>query len=903
MAKTLLDANQVIKFSNLLPNLLTPGLFIDATKRKTYEITMRQGLHDFGLGVDFEKTEAWGYHSRSAPLWDNLGLNYLGPTIVAQEDVPISVRWINRLPDTHLLDADSTPHGAAESLKDGVAVQPHLHGGLTVASSDGNPFATEAFLNQEKFDYRNEQDPSTSWYHDHALGITRLNVYSGLAGFYIIRDDQDTGVADNPHTPAYDGNPLDLPANFDPYTPKNPLDDLNYEFPIAIQDKTFDSNGDLYYPAIPGDPLAGPGGEVVPVVPGEDAFGTPNEFPGSPSSPTVVAEYGGDIMIVNGVAWPKLDVEPRTYRFRLLNGSDSRFYNLDLPGELKFHVIGSDNGLLDGAAVPVDELPIGPGERYDVIVDFKGLEGQAITMTNVHPGDGPVFNDPQTTGQIMQFNVQNVAPSISDPVDPQWKQDLRPDPADEIPVWSNNNDGTWSSQFGDTTTILGEHSLAIFEGLDNYGRLFPHLGTVNEGSLLWAEDVDTGLLNPTGEAEAAPAETIIAGEYTLFEIYNTTPDAHPIHLHGTEFQILERQNISFTLLEDRTDDLEGGQYLTAKFADTNMDGEVNSLDIELLDDSTPAAAYESGFKDTAIVNPDERILVVAKFDPELLDDRNIGAAGKYVWHCHILSHEDHEMMRPLQVLAPPSNPNALFFSPGNDKPSIGDAEDIIYFDGNDGYHVFFDGSDVGLGRANIDAFDIIDGAILMSFDRSVTLDGLGRVDDSDVVKFTPDPDSVDTTAGTFTSYLDGSDLGLTNNSEDIDALTKMADGSLIFSTTGTASLRVQAEDDYLRVKDEDLVRYDPTSGDLSLYFDGSDVALRNNREDVNAASISDGELLLSTEGKFKVSGLSGQNEDIFSFAPSSIGEHTSGSFGSDLFFDGSESGFNGNVNAFDIGIG
>lgn len=681
MATEKLDGKSINKFVNPLPNLLTPGLYIDATAGGNYEITMSQGLHDFGLGAGFDPTFAWGYHSDDAPLWDTIelpndvGLDYLGPTIVAKEDVPISVQWFNNLPDNHLLNADDTPHGAKESLNGGVHVQPHVHGGLTAASSDGNPFANNAFLGTEIYNYRNAQDPATIWYHDHALGITRLNVYAGLAGFYIIRDDQDTGVADNPNTEVYDGNPLGLPANFDPGTPDNPNDDLNYEFPIVIQDKTFDTAGNLYYPAFTGDPLAGPGNQTVPAVPGVDAFGTVNPFPGGANEPTVVAEYGGDVMVVNGVAWPTLDVEPRTYRFRFLNGSDSRFYTLKLPGGVDFQVIGSDNGLLDGPAVATRNLPIGPGERYDVIVDFSGQEGKTLTLRNEQGGTGarPVFNDPQTSGQIMQFNVLDVKPSIPDPVDPKWQDDLR---TDTIPVWTKNADGSWSSDIdldGDgnpeTTTDAGDHALAIFEGLDDYGRLFPHLGTVEEGSLLWAEDPDTGKLvegdqpgNPgVGFSKAAEAETVTAGEYTLFEIYNTTPDSHPIHLHGTEFQVLERQKIQFTLLEEATytdpnyDPLTNPNadpppaYLTSKFADTNNNG-IAYDDITLLGKATPAAAFESGFKDTAIVKPGERVVVVAKYDEALLQaDAGFGGAGNYVWHCHILSHEDHEMMRPLKL--------------------------------------------------------------------------------------------------------------------------------------------------------------------------------------------------------------------------------------------------------------
>ena len=641
---TKLDGRTVSKFINPLPNLLTPGLFIDAIGGVTYDITMSQGQHQFGLTLDginfFAPTDAWGYSSSYAPEYT---LNYLGPTIVAQEGVPISIDWINALPGPHLLDVDTTLHGAPESYEnETVHVQPHVHGGLTVASSDGNPFATDAFLGTETYNYRNAQSALTSWYHDHALGITRLNVYAGLAGFYIIRDDKDTGIGDNPQTPV-DENPLDLPSNYFgvDYTggPGSGVDpDAAYELPIVIQDKTFDSTGNLYYPAIPGDPLAGPGNLTVAVPPGVQ-----NPFPGAPTSPTVVPEYGGDVMIVNGVAWPTLNVDPRTYRFRLLNGSDSRFYELRLPGGVNFQVIGTDNGLLDGPAVPVRNLRIAPGERYDVIIDFSQQAGNTLTLRNVEGGKGarPIFNDPQTTGQIMQFNVQNVVPSISDPVNPQWKIDLRPN--ETLPVWTKNGNGTWTSTVG-TTTLPGTHALAVFEGLDPYGRIFPHLGTVNEGSLLWAD--------ANGDVVPRPAETVTADAYTLFEVYNTTPDSHPIHLHGTEFQILERQRFKATLL---TKDLltEGGLIAQGStIADTSGDGLINTNDITLLGRPTPVPAYEAGLKDTAIVDPGERILVVAKYDSSLLNDPIAGAAGKYVWHCHILSHEDHEMMRPLQVEPP-----------------------------------------------------------------------------------------------------------------------------------------------------------------------------------------------------------------------------------------------------------
>ncbi|MEL7313415.1 MAG: hypothetical protein AAFN08_00490 [Cyanobacteria bacterium J06559_3] len=241
--------------------------------------------------------------------------------------------------------------------------------------------------------------------------------------------------------------------------------------------------------------------------------------------------------------------------------------------------------------------------------------------------------------------------------------------------------------------------------------------------------------------------------------------------------------------------------------------------------------------------------------------------------------------------------DAFFFSTERDS-ALGQGEDIVQFDGDADFSVFFDGSSLGLDRATIDAFDIIsDTVILMSFKDEVTLDGLGEVDDSDVVKFTATALGEGTTAGSFDLHLDGSELGLTRNEEDIDALTRMADGSLVFSTQGNASFTSG-----LKSRDEDLVRYDPTSGDVSLYFDGSDVRLNKNGEDVNAVALQGEKLVLSTSGAFTVKGVKGRDEDAFSFTPSSLGDHTNGTFDSERFLDGSEFGFHGDLIAVDFGV-
>ena len=242
--------------------------------------------------------------------------------------------------------------------------------------------------------------------------------------------------------------------------------------------------------------------------------------------------------------------------------------------------------------------------------------------------------------------------------------------------------------------------------------------------------------------------------------------------------------------------------------------------------------------------------------------------------------------------------NTFFFSADGDS-SVGNLtvadEDVVFFDGAD-FSLFFDGSDVLPSSAEISAFDVIsDTEILLSFDSALTIEGVGFVDDSDVVKFTADSFGAGNTAGSFELYLDGSNLGLTRGSEDIDALTRMADGSLVFSTTGNAQLS-----NGLRSKDEDLISFNTLTGELSLYFDGSDVGLTAGGEDLDAVGIREEQLLFSTTGNFAVEGLSGRDEDAFTFTPSLLGGETSGSFGNELFFDGSEVGFTGDLSGIDF---
>jgi spore coat protein A len=235
----------------------------------------------------------------------------------------------------------------------------HLHGGHTESASDGLPEAwyTRNFRETGRdfvkrlYKYDNDQQAATLWYHDHALGITRLNVYAGLAGFYLLRDKNENKlIADNI-----------LPSG-------------DHEIEVVIQDRMVDAEThQLYYPAVEGDAA------YADFITHEGA--TP------PGGPSILAEFFGDIILVNGKAWPKLDVEPRKYRIRLLNGSDSRFYVLSFMDELPWFQIGTDNGLLSSAidipdpvSTPGRELIIAPGERMDLILDFSGNSGRNLSF-------------------------------------------------------------------------------------------------------------------------------------------------------------------------------------------------------------------------------------------------------------------------------------------------------------------------------------------------------------------------------------------------------------------------------------------------------------------------------------------------------------------------------------------
>lgn len=492
-----------------------------------YEVVMKEITQQ--LHRDMPKTKLWGYEG-----------SYPGPTIEALSYKPIIVKWINNLPiKKHLLPVDTTIHGAGPDTPK-VRTVVHVHGANVPPENDGYPEAwfTRNFSNvgpyftREEYYYPNKQEATTLWYHDHAIGITRLNVYAGLAGFYILRNT--------------DEDKLNLPKE-------------KYEIPLVIQDRSFNEDGSLFYPTQPDPP--------VPEV-----------------NPSIVPEFFGDTILVNGKVWPYLEVEPRKYRFRLLNGSNSRFYRLSFDfgqgdPNFKWIQIGTDGGFLE-KPVELNQLILAPAERADVILDFTDFYGKEIIITNDAPTPFPMGDDPDpnTTGQIMKFKVT-------------------------LPL-----EGTDTSTIPNTLNTIKHLSeknavnfrnLTLEESTDKYGRLMMMLN-----GMMWDDPI---------------TEKVKLNSIEVWNMINLTVDTHPMHLHLVQFQILNRTPF-------------------------DVDAYMATGELIYTGPPEPPESNERGWKDTFRTPPGYVSRIIAKFGHY---------TGRYVWHCHILEHEDHDMMRPYKVLKKP----------------------------------------------------------------------------------------------------------------------------------------------------------------------------------------------------------------------------------------------------------
>ncbi|MFW2387110.1 MAG: lysyl oxidase family protein [Polyangiales bacterium] len=463
-----------------------------------YEIAMTEFTQQ--LHSDLPPTTVWGYDG-----------TFPGPTIEATADERVTVDWVNDLRDgqgaprtDHYLPVDLCPHGP-NMFGSTPRTVVHLHGAHTTEESDGYPEDTTLPGESNFYEYPNHQLPATLWYHDHALGITRLNVYMGLAGFYLIRDafEQSLGLPDG-----------------------------EYEVPLVIQDRSFNVDGSFRYP--------------------EQWQET----------------FFGDHNLVNGKVSPYLNVKQGKYRFRVLNGANSRTYTIALSGGVPLQVIGTDGGLLP-APVTMNEITLAPAERADIIIDFSALPpGTEVIMTN--SASAPLVAPPGTnvTPDVMKFIVQGEAgflgsiPATLRPITPHQEVDAvehrdfeltrAPDPCT-----------------GFTWLINGLHWDDITE--------FPELGSTE-----------------------------------VWNFINRSQMVHPMHMHLVMFQVLDRQQ--FQVVNDQ---------------------------VVPIGSPVPPAPHEAGWKDTVPVYPNEIVRVIAKFEDY---------TGKFAYHCHVIEHEDQEMMRQYQVV-------------------------------------------------------------------------------------------------------------------------------------------------------------------------------------------------------------------------------------------------------------
>jgi spore coat protein A, manganese oxidase len=523
---------------------------------KSFKIAAREST-SWRFHPNLPATRTWGYWSDDP----DAGLPYLGPTILAtrrptdEVETSVTVEWRNELGNAFLPN-DPTLTGAVMPGQS-ARIVTHLHGGENHPQFDGTPLqwftaagATGPHYITDTFTYYNEQRASMVWYHDHALGNTRTNVYAGLAGAYIIRDDQDTGDP---------GNPLGLPAG-------------PYEIPLVLQDKTFNADGSMFYPTQ-----------------GVTAY-----------HPQWVPEFFGDVAVVNAKIWPFVDVEPRRYRLRIVNGSQSRFYNLQFVNEksgraLPFTQIGSDGGLLR-APVRMTRLLIAPGERADLIIDFAGRRNASFIVTNNARAPYPMGGR-ATLSQLLKIRVNRPlhGPDATTPAD-----DLELPPLAALPAPS-------------VTRV--QH---LSETLDAI-----------TGAPINLNVEDAPYLDQHGLPEVTTKPRAGATEDWL--LVNTTADTHPIHLHLVTFEVIDRRPFNVAAYDPAT------QAIT------------------YTGPAAPASPNENGRKDTVQAHPGQVTRIRARF--ELPDEgtiqlpADVGVSNpQYVWHCHILEHEENDMMRAFEVV-------------------------------------------------------------------------------------------------------------------------------------------------------------------------------------------------------------------------------------------------------------
>lgn len=494
---TALDPNTLKPFVDLLPlpsSMKSSGMRPDPDHPgKTipyYRVAMEE-IHQ-KVHRDLPPTRMWGFNGTSP-----------GPIFETRSGQGLMIEWVNRLPTTHFLPIDHTLHGA-ELDKPEVRCVIHLHGGKTPPASDGYPEDWVVPGESLLYHYPNRQDAALLFYHDHTMGINRLNIYAGLEGLFVIRDDAEDA--------------LNLPKG-------------KYEIPLMLYDRFLRSDGQIEYPVS-----------------------------GDPKSPWVPEVYS-NVILANGKLAPYLEVEPRRYRFRVMNGSNARFFRLSFGGLLEMNVIGGDQGLLP-APVKTKRVLVSPAERTDIVFDFSAHVGERIVLKS-------------DSFDIMEFRVAATAAKDDSSLPPQLRT------IEQIPE----------------SRAVKTRRLTLDETMD---KVQNSMGMLLNNTAWHMPVTEKPVINTT----------------EIWEFVNLTEDTHPIHLHLVKFKVLDRRSFDVFQFQDK-----GEMRYTAR--------------------AIPPGPEEAGWKDTVSCEKGQVTRIIVPFE---------GYTGRYVWHCHLLEHEDNEMMRPFEVV-------------------------------------------------------------------------------------------------------------------------------------------------------------------------------------------------------------------------------------------------------------
>jgi FtsP/CotA-like multicopper oxidase with cupredoxin domain len=510
------------------------------------------------IGMFFKK---WKFHRdlRETPVFaygtSRHTASIPGPTIEAVHGIGTYVTWRNHLPTKHILPWDPTIPTAIPRTKKGIPTVVHLHGGIDEPESDGH--ASSWFTNgfqekgptwsKKKYHYHNNQQPGNLWYHDHAMGLTRVNLLAGLSGAYIIRQP------DLEH-------PLGLPRGDE------------FDLPLVVFDRSFRTDGSIFM----------------------------NSTGNNPSiHPQWQPEYFGDAIIVNGKAWPHMTVRRRKYRFRIINASNARFFKFFFTDGLEFIHVASDS-VYNEQPVMVDEILLAPSEIADVVVDFSKSKSNSTILANDAPYPYP-SGDPvnEANGKVMKFTIK---------------------PRREYDTW----------RVPKTLIKYPSPNLSVAM-LTRYIAMYEYASDINEPTHLYIN----------GKSFEAPTtETPKVGTTEIWNVINLTEDNHPLHIHLGLFVVLDQTELKY---------IEGFRECMLKINDAEKCG----ISKYARGKRMKVPEHEKGWKNVFKMMPGFVTKIVVKFSyihSNASYPFDATMEPGYVYHCHILDHEDNAMMRPLKFV-------------------------------------------------------------------------------------------------------------------------------------------------------------------------------------------------------------------------------------------------------------